>query len=121
MKCHTCEKDFGDDYCPIHEKKLINDVQIGSNDQGYTMAYVTCNTKRLYVSCYSTPHYSNHRELHQGYASVLVGTSYEDYRSEEVKIPFDPKPNEKYTIIVWADKYTISIIIVPIGFVFLKN
>lgn len=121
MKCHTCNKDFGDDYCSDHEKKLIRDVQIGVNEQGYTMAYVSCNTRRLSVFGYGTPHYSEHRELHQDYASVFIGTSDEDYRCEEVKIPFEPKPNESYTIVEWADKDTISIVIVPIEFVCIKD
>lgn len=121
MKCHTCHKDFGDDYCPTHEKKLIADVQIGVNELGYTMAYVSCNTKGLSVCGYGTPHYSEHEDSHQDYASVFVTSSYEDYRTEEVKIPFVPKPNENYTIVEWVDKNTISIIIVPIEFVCIKD
>lgn len=118
MKCQTCQKDFGNGFCPDHEKKLIHDVQIGVNKQGYTMAYVSCNTKRLSIFGYSTPHYSEHKELHQDYARVFISSSDDDYQCEEVKIPFEPKPNETYTVIEWADKFTISIIIVPINFVF---
>lgn len=121
MKCHVCQKEFGRDFCPEHEKKLIQSVEIGVNEQGYTVANVKCATKWLYVLSYSTPRYSEYKELHQNYASVFIDSIHENYRCEEIRIPFEPEPHENYTILEWADKDTISIMIVPIDFVFIKH
>lgn len=98
--------------------KLINSIKYGVNEQGYTMAFITCNTKSLYVASYATPYYHKDPLIHSSFADVVIHSSNADYDAEWVKIPFTPQPDENYTIVSWEDKNTISIIIVPISFVF---
>lgn len=97
---------------------LIKNVKYGVNEQGYTMAFITCNSKSLYVASYSTPYFSKNSLIYSPFAEVVIHSNYTEHTAESIKIPFTPQPNEKYTIVSWEDGNSISIIIVPISFVF---
>lgn len=98
----------------MSKKKLINYLEVGKNEQGFTVAFMSCDTKSVYLSGYGT-------DEKKGIATVFIDTHNDEYESETVEIPFDVKDGESYTVIDWNSKNEISIIIVPLEFCFPKT
>ncbi|UZA02943.1 hypothetical protein LP092_13560 [Moraxella bovis] len=121
MNCPKCNGIFASDYCPEHEKPLVRSINIGLNAYGFTTAVISCHTKQVYADMFSTPRYSEHEELHQPYAQVFIETHNDNYRCECIKIPFESKPDTSYTLVEHTDKNQVSVIIVPIDFIYPKE